>query len=114
MKKLFSVRRLCKLFGHKPDNHNIADFICLWCGEHVVVEWPRPPAYKPARKKMVERIEVMEVRPGDMLVVTLMPGLSKQEMAEIQCSLWKMYPESKVLIVGYAIKEIHIVREVEK
>ncbi len=114
MIELVSVRRLCKLFGHKPDNANIADFICLRCGEHVVVEWPRPPAYKPARKKMVERIEAMEVRSGDTMVVTLMPGLSKQETVEIQCSLWKMYPESKVLIVGYEIKEIHIIREKEK
>ena len=110
----YKARMLCKWVGHKPDNHNIADFTCLRCGVHVKVEWPRPPAYKPARKKMVERIEAMEVRPGDTMVVTLMPGLNKDEVLEIQNSFWKLYPESKVLIVGCGIEKIHIVREVEK
>ncbi len=37
MKKL-----ICKLFGHKMDNPNVADFICLRCEEHFKIEWPRP------------------------------------------------------------------------
>ena len=35
--------RMCKLFGHKPDCSDIADFVCLRCGEHIKVEWSRPP-----------------------------------------------------------------------
>ncbi|MBE3064402.1 MAG: hypothetical protein IMZ54_02400 [Acidobacteria bacterium] len=35
-------KMLCILFGHKPDNSNIADFTCRRCAEHFKVEWPRP------------------------------------------------------------------------
>ena len=35
---------ICKLFGHKMDNSDVADFTCLNCGQHFKIEWPRPPA----------------------------------------------------------------------
>lgn len=33
---------VCKLFGHKMDGSNVADFTCLRCGEHLKIKWPRP------------------------------------------------------------------------
>ncbi len=42
---------LCKLFEHRMNNNNIADFTCLRCGEHIKIEWPKPPPYKPSRRE---------------------------------------------------------------
>ena len=36
------IAAICKLFGHKMDRADIADFICLRCGEHFKIEWPKP------------------------------------------------------------------------
>lgn len=57
----------------------------------------------------VERLQIMNIEPGDTLVITLKDVVSREEMDRTHTILSKLYPFSKVLVMDDGA-EIKIVR----
>jgi len=62
------------------------------------------------RKKIdIERIKIVNIKPGDTLVVLLESLASREDLHSMKCLLEKTYPECKVLIMC-GIREVHVIR----
>ena len=63
------------------------------------------------RKKIdIERIKIVNIKPGDTLVVLLLESsASREDLHSMKYLLEKTYPKCKVLIM-YGIREIHVTR----
>ena len=62
------------------------------------------------RKKIdIERIKIVNIKPGDTLVILLESPASREDLHSMKYLLEKTYPECKVLIM-YGIREIHVTR----
>lgn len=57
----------------------------------------------------IEHIQIMNVEPGDTLILTLKSEVMKEEMVRMKIILADLYPQCKVLVIN-GVQEIRIVR----
>jgi hypothetical protein len=58
----------------------------------------------------IKRMEIMNLEPGDTLLITLESGVTRETMDYIRHILAGAYPDCKTLVLS-EVKEIHVVRE---
>lgn len=57
----------------------------------------------------IKRMEIMNLEPGDTLVITLESDVTRETMDYIRHILASAYPDCKALVLT-KVKEIHVVR----